>query len=134
MKGIEQIIALVMLLLITVGIVGIAFIWFSGILSGSSEKAIAIPNGGVYCVGSGIYVTVLNLGASASIVASDIKTFKIDAVDLTASIQGVPPSIKPGEAKSIIGGYNCGSTCAGATHDVIVGTSTNVVQTRALCK
>ncbi len=133
MKGIGQVIALVMLLLITVGIVGIAFVWFSGLLTSSSEKAISIPGGGVYCIGSNIYVTILNLGATSSIVNADIKVFKVDSADVAVSISG--GSIKPGDAKIIDSlGYSCGVTCAGLTHDVTVGTATNVVQTRAICK
>ncbi|MBI2085301.1 MAG: hypothetical protein HYT71_02190 [Candidatus Aenigmarchaeota archaeon] len=132
MKGITPVIALVMLMLITVGIVGTAFIWFSGLLRGSSEDAISIPNGGVYCLGANIYVMVLNLGASSSITNADIKVFKVDSADVAVNIPG--GSMNPGEAKSITGGYPCGGTCAGATHNIAVGTATNVVQTRVTCK
>jgi len=131
MYGITPVIALTMLVLITTGMIGTAYIWFSGVLSGSSEKAIAIPSGGAYCIGLGLTVTVLNVGSSSSIAASDIKVSKIDGVDVAVSIS---PPIKPGEAKTIINGYTCGGTCAGASHDIIIGTSANVVQTRTICK
>lgn len=131
MKGITPVIALTMLVLITVGIIGVASIWFSGVLSGSSEKVIAIPNGGVYCSGSTISVTILNLGASSSISNSDIKILKVDVNDVAANIGG---SISPSGAKTVINNYLCGGTCAGAAHDIIVGTSANVVQTRVICK
>ncbi|MBI4177270.1 MAG: hypothetical protein HY516_02790 [Candidatus Aenigmarchaeota archaeon] len=131
MKAITPVIALVMLVMITVGIVGVSATWFSGVLSGSSEKAISILSGGVYCNGPGLVVTVLNLGASSSITASDIKIFKVDGNDVAASI---PTPIKPGEGKTVINGYLCGGTCAGAPHDIIVGTSANVVQTRVACR
>lgn len=131
MKAITPVIALVMLVMITVGITGVAFTWFSGVLSGSSEKVISIPSGGVYCNGPGLVVTVLNLGASSSIANADIKVFKVDGNDVAPSITG---SINPSNAKTVINGYLCGGTCAGAPHDIIVGTSANVVQTRAICK
>ncbi|MBI4167560.1 MAG: hypothetical protein HY515_01245, partial [Candidatus Aenigmarchaeota archaeon] len=83
MKAITPVIALTMLVLITVGIVGVAFVWFSGLLSGSTEKAIAIPNGGVYCNGASLSITVLNMGASSSIANADIKVLKVDGVDVT---------------------------------------------------
>ncbi len=132
MKGITPVVALVMLMLITIGIVGTAFIWFSGLLRGSSEKAISIPNGGVYCLGTSIYVMALNLGASSSITNADIKVFKVDSADVVVNIPG--GSINPGEAKNMNNGYSCGVTCAGATHNIVVGTVANLVQTRVICK
>lgn len=131
MKAITPVISLIMLMLITIGIVGIAYVWFSGILTGSSEKAIAIPMGGVYCNGQFLTVMILNLGASSSISNADIKIFKVDGVDVTP---GIGNSIIPGAAGVIYNYYRCGDTCAGASHDVVVGTSANIAQTRITCK
>ncbi len=136
MKAITPVIALVMLMLITIGLVGIAAVWFSGVLNSSTEKSIAIPMGGVYCPGSGLsvplVVMVLNNGAQSSITAADIKIFTIDGSAVPPVISG--GSIKPGEAKVVTSTYLCGGTCAGKPHDVIIGTSTNVVQSRVTCK
>lgn len=132
MKGITPVISLIMLMLITVGIVGIAYVWFSGILTGSSEKAIAIPSGGVYCNLGGLYVMILNLGSTSSITNADIKVFRVDGVDLTPNIVG--GFLAPGVAGVIYYNYRCGGTCAGASHDVVVGTSANIAQTRVTCK
>ncbi|MFH0890362.1 MAG: hypothetical protein V1836_04480 [Candidatus Aenigmatarchaeota archaeon] len=130
MKAITPVISLIMLMLITVGIVGIAYVWFSGILAGSSEKAIAIPSGGVYCNLGSMSVTILNLGSISSITNADIKILRIDGVDLTP----VAFTFLPGVAGAINTPYRCGGTCAGASHDVVVGTSANIIQTRAICK
>ncbi|MBI3412850.1 MAG: hypothetical protein HY051_02090, partial [Candidatus Aenigmarchaeota archaeon] len=65
MKGITPVIALVMLLLITVGIVGGSYAWVSGLLSTSISKAVSIPAGGAYCSGGDVKVYVLNNGDSA---------------------------------------------------------------------
>ncbi|MBI4177320.1 MAG: hypothetical protein HY516_04340, partial [Candidatus Aenigmarchaeota archaeon] len=46
MKAITPVIALVMLLLITVGLVGISYAWFSGVMSAQTSKVISIPPGG----------------------------------------------------------------------------------------
>lgn len=131
MKAITPVIALTMLVLITVGIIGIAYAWFSGVLSGTSEKAISIPNGGAYCIGTGVFVIILNIGATSSIANADIKILQVDAVDLPASL---PSPIAPGQAKVVISNYQCGGSCAGAGHDIRVGTSTNIVQSRVICK
>ncbi|MBI3413464.1 MAG: hypothetical protein HY051_05295 [Candidatus Aenigmarchaeota archaeon] len=135
MKGITPVIALTMLVLIATGLTGVAYIWFSGLLTGSSEKVISIPTGGVYCNGPpasmAIIATILNAGASSSIVASDIKVFQVDGTSVAPSIAA---PIKPGEAKTVTTSYTCGGTCAGAGHDIRIGTASNVVQTRVICK
>ena len=131
MKAITPVIALVMLMLITISLVGTAAVWFSGVLNSSTEKSISIPMGGVYCVGPSLTVMILNNGARSSIANADIKTLTGDGVVVAPQIFG---SIKPGEAKNVISGYSCVTSCAGAPHDIIVGTSANVVQTRAVCK
>ncbi len=132
MKAITPVIALVMLMLITVGLVGTAAVWFSGILNSSTEKSISVPMGGAYCVGPFLTVMILNNGASSSISNADIKTLRIDGIVVAPAI---PSAIKPGEANSVTPvGYICGGSCAGASHDIVIGTSANVVQTRAVCK
>ena len=71
MKAITPVIALVMLMLITVGIVGVSYSWFSGLFSSQTKKFISIPTGGAYCSGGDIRVYALNNGDSV-ITASDM--------------------------------------------------------------
>ncbi|MBI2085525.1 MAG: LamG domain-containing protein [Candidatus Aenigmarchaeota archaeon] len=80
-KGITPVIALVMLMLVTVGIVGVSAAWFSGVLLTQTKKSISIPAGGAYCSGGEIKVFVLNNGYSA-ITASDILVAQVDGNDV----------------------------------------------------
>ncbi|MBI2085446.1 MAG: LamG domain-containing protein [Candidatus Aenigmarchaeota archaeon] len=81
MKAITPVIALVMLMLITVGIVGASYAWFSGILSTQTKKSISIPAGGVYCASGDIKVYILNNGDSP-ITANDIVVADVDGVNV----------------------------------------------------
>ncbi len=81
MKAITPVIALVMLLLITVGIVGASYTWFGGLMSSQTKKSITIPPGGAYCADGDIKVYVLNNG-DTTITASDIVVAQVDGVDI----------------------------------------------------
>ena len=81
MKAVTPVIALVMLLLITVGIVGVSYSWFSGTISASTKKAVSIPPGGVYCTGGDIKAFVLNNGDSP-VTANDISVADVDGVSV----------------------------------------------------
>ncbi len=85
MKAITPVIALVMLMLTTVGLVGISFVWFTGIFSSSTNKPILIPPGGAYCLNGDITVRVLNEGNSI-ITGTDITVVDVDG----ASVLGTP--------------------------------------------
>ncbi len=95
--GITPVIALVMLMLVTVGIVGISYSWFSGLFSSQTKKAISIPPGGAYCSNGEIKVYALNSGDSA-ITTSDIIVAQVDGVD----VKGTPFF---GDMKSSLVGY-----------------------------
>ncbi|MFH1106001.1 MAG: LamG domain-containing protein [Candidatus Aenigmatarchaeota archaeon] len=82
MKAITPVIALVMLMLITVGSVGMAYAWFSGMLSAQTEKNIAIPVGGVQCINNRVSVIVTNAGANSNITDDDIVVADINGVSV----------------------------------------------------
>ncbi len=77
LKGITPVIALVMLMLVTVGIAGAAYAWFGGIYDSSTKNFISIPPGGAYCINNKIKVYVLNNG-NAQIGANDIVVADVD--------------------------------------------------------
>lgn len=85
MKAITPVISLVMLLLITVGIVGLSWVWFSGLFSSQTKKFISIPAGGGYCSGGDIKIYLLNNGNSP-LTSSDIIVAQVDGVD----VKGTP--------------------------------------------
>ena len=144
-KGITPVIALVMLMLITVGIVGIAYVWFSSLTSSQTEKNISIPPGGAKCykVGGNNYITVLiqNNGATSTVKSSDIILATINGIDCSSFIAQYFPSagILPGAGATVYSGRGNNPLCANTTafpagtYQVIVGTSANVAQTQAIC-
>lgn len=81
LKGITPVIALVMLMLITVGVVGVSYLWFGGLLSSQTKKFISIPAGGAYCTGGEIKAYVLNNGDSP-ITTQDIIVAQVDGVNV----------------------------------------------------
>jgi len=130
MKGITPVIALVMLMLITVGMVGIAYAWFSGLLITQTEKGISIPPGGAFCSGSKISVLIQNNGATSTLSETDVIIAQIDGTDATKSAL----SLAPGAGGLIVSAYDCGGTCSSGTHSVRIGTRTGVVESSAFCK
>ena len=86
MKAITPVIALVMLLLITVGTVGGSYVWMSGIMTSNIEKTILIPPGGAYCRDNKISVVVQNTGATTNVTDEDIVIADINGIDVRNSI------------------------------------------------
>ncbi len=89
-KGITPVIALVMLMLITVGMVGIAYAWFSGLFTGQTSTAFS----------------VIFSGGSKAMIRND-GTGQINKITATldgqpVDIKIVPSVIEPGKAASIM--------------------------------
>ncbi|MBI4177028.1 MAG: hypothetical protein HY516_01540 [Candidatus Aenigmarchaeota archaeon] len=156
-KGITPVIALVMLMLITVGVVGLAYAWFSGLTSSQTEKGISIPPGGAYCyiapaatiagakTDAVISVLIQNNGATSSITRSDIVAARIDGSDCTtAQLEDIDGAnaIAAGGGKKILLSYKCTAHptcdvdggCPIGKYAVVVGTRTNVISTTVECK
>ncbi len=82
MKAVTPVIATVMLMLITVGMVGMTYAWFSNMMTTQTEKNIAIPIGGVQCYSNRISVIVTNAGANSNITDDDIVIADINGVSV----------------------------------------------------
>ena len=144
-KGITPVIALVMLMLITVGIVGIAYAWFSGLANTQTEKGISIPPGGAKCykLNGNNYVNVViqNNGATSNLLPADIIISTINGVDCSSFLATYLPAagIAPGSGTTVLSGRGSaalcanGSTFAAGTYPVIIGTRSNVAQTQVIC-
>ncbi len=132
-KGITPVIALVMLMLITVGMVGIAYTWFSGLLTTQTEKGITIPPGGAYCTSGKISVLIQNNGATSSLVTdTDVIIVQVDGTDVTTALGRQSKTIAAGSGDLIVKDY-VPATVSGS-HNVRVGTRTGVVESSAYCK
>ncbi len=145
-KGITPVISLIMLMLITVGIVGIAYAWFSGLTTGATEEAVSIPPGGAYCYklagNNYIAITTQNNGAQSNIAPADFIVFTVNGLDCTSFVSHYLPAtgMAPGKA-TVFAGRGIGANCAnssypvsGTTYPVVIGTKTNLVQTQVICK
>ncbi|MFH0889978.1 MAG: LamG domain-containing protein [Candidatus Aenigmatarchaeota archaeon] len=82
MKGITPVISLIMLMLVTVGIVGVSYTWFSGLMASNTEKIITIPPGGAQCYNNKINVIVRNSGTTTNITDDDIVVADINGVSV----------------------------------------------------
>ncbi|MBI2085512.1 MAG: LamG domain-containing protein [Candidatus Aenigmarchaeota archaeon] len=81
MKAITPVIATVMLLLVTVGVVGVSYSWLNGLFSSQTKNSISIPSGGAYCSNGEIKVHVLNTGNSP-LTTSGIILAQVDGNDI----------------------------------------------------
>ncbi len=72
MKGVTPVISLIMLMLVTVGIVGVSYTWFSGLVTVNTEDVLIIPPGGVQCYNNRISVAARNAGTTSNITDDDI--------------------------------------------------------------
>ena len=75
-KGITPIIAIIILLLITVAIAGVAWSFFQGYLYTMMSGSFDIPIGGAYCTDGTIIVQIMNTG-QANLTDSDITISRI---------------------------------------------------------
>jgi len=62
-KGITPIISIIVLLLITVALAGVAWVYLSGFL-GTTTATVTVPPNGAFCAGDDIKVVVTNTGTS----------------------------------------------------------------------
>lgn len=136
MEGVTPVIALVMLLLITVGMVGISYAWFSGMLAGQTEKTFVIPTGGAYCIKVGglntIFVIVRNTGATSNLVGGSTGDFVLARLDgVVVSIQNF--DIPPGGSATLINTNCVGAGCSSGSHPVTIATRNSQAETRITC-
>jgi len=123
-KGITPIIAIIILLLITLALAGVAWSFFQGYLFAMTAGSFTIPSGGAYCTGGRITVTILNTG-QANITDEDFIIHRIDGSD--ASLQDF--EIVPGDAHIAIdnSGYSTGY------HTIDLGTGSHVEHPKVYC-
>ncbi len=134
-KGITPVISLIMLMLITVGMVGVAYAWFSNLLTTQTEKGISIPPGGAFCSNGLISVLVQNNGATSDITTdADIIIRQVNGGEVSGAAK-VSTTISPGSGKIVINQWNCGgSACPPGANNIRIGTRTGVVESSAYCK
>lgn len=133
-KGITPVIATIMLVLITVGVVGLFYGWSSGLFNIQVEKTLNIPSGGATCNNGLVTVRILNTGSSSTLTDADVIVAQISGAECAKSAL----SIAPGQAGIIINAQGCGAVCNTLTKcsgnvQVRVGTRNGVVDSSAFC-
>ncbi|MEM5836313.1 MAG: hypothetical protein QXY24_01655 [Candidatus Aenigmatarchaeota archaeon] len=98
MKGISTVIATLLMLMITIGLAGMAYMYIRGVFTGITSKTITIVDVG--CVpGNSYYVVVKNLDSSLNITPSTELIVRVDNTVVT-TITWNPTSIPPGGISS----------------------------------
>lgn len=139
MQGITPIISIIILLLITVALAGMAFSFLQGFLLAPITKSFLIPSGGSYCVknstGSSIIkVYVVNTAYQSDLKASadgDFILASVDGNDASAGLTGQTLSV--GESKLVLD-YDCASSgCSNGYHAIDLGTSSTIQHLSIYC-
>jgi flagellin-like protein len=143
-KGITPIISIIVLLLITVALAGVAWVYLSGFLD-TQMATLTIPPNGVYCAGNEVHALVANTGQNDyTIIATDIPVQSMSGGTAPCNNGGAPISPASTPPASIAAGgsgvfeFNCwdatgaGAACAcTGTYSVSIG-SAGAVQTQAV--
>ena len=139
-KGITPVVALVVLLLVTVSLAGISYVFIFQLMQGETEKGFIIPHGGAYCdavAGTNtITITVRNTGLAAAIGEQDFIIKTVTAQD------GIPyemgseygdsfPRIPPQDSGAIT--TSCIEGCAWGRNVVRLSTGTMTADAVVIC-
>ncbi len=123
-KGVSAIIATILLLLIAIGLSGTAYIYFSGMVSGRTQKAISISD--AHCNGTHVTMVVSNDG-TVDIADSDI-TVLIDNEDVSGDFAF--GTISPHDVSTVT---STGSGLSSEQHTLLVVSPANTVRQVVYC-
>lgn len=126
-KGVSAVIATLLMLIITIGLAGLAYTYMSGIITGTAAKTIRLS--GAVCDADTNTVTVIikNLDTTNSIAAGEVSVF----IDGT-TISGTVPSIPAGGQVTHSG---TSTAATSGTHTVrILGPANDDVKTGVICE
>jgi len=75
MKGVSAVIATIMMLVITIALAGMAYMFISASFSAQTGKIVQIDEGATYCSGTSIYIYIKNIGTT-DFMAADVNILK----------------------------------------------------------
>jgi len=124
-KGITPIISIIVLLLITVALAGVAWVYLSGFLE-TQTRTLTIPPNGIYCSAGNVTVVVTNTGQSD--LTSDRLVVKEMVENGTTSSAGtlIPDPLPSKESGTVT--FACGGNPCDGSFSATLGTS-GAVQT-----
>ena len=130
-KGITPIISIIILLLITIALAGVAYTFLMGQMFTRISGSFDIPTGGAYCTNNLVTVQVVNTG-SATLTDTDFIIIRVNGIDVAAAdIQ--PLSIAPGEGGILLDAYNCGGSCNTGQNTIEMSTQQAAMQKTVYC-
>ena len=127
-KGVSAIIATILLLMITIGLAGMAYVFMSGMMTGRTSKTITVLDAS--CTSASILVVLSNDGTETITYANDIKIFVSNNQDTSVTYNPVT-SLSP-HASAVITGINQG-VVAGNSYTVLVVSPSNAVKQVVYC-
>ncbi len=131
-KGISEIIAVIMMLMITIGLAGTAFVYIQSALLGRTQQQIVISDVSCSSSTSTIYITVKNLDPQLDIAPSGDLLVRLNNVPITA-ITWSPDPIAPNT--NSVGIHTCtpGVCVSGTILPVKVIGPSNTLEAQAIC-
>ncbi len=132
-KGITPIISIIILLLITIALAGVAWTFLQGYLFTTIQGQINIPPGTAFCTNGLITVQLTNQGQTRLVVPDDIVGAFVDSTDVRAYLNST--TIQPGNAAIILQDYNCGSPsgCSAGQHKIRITTASSAAEAIVYC-
>ena len=123
-KGVSGIIATILLVMITIGLVGTAYMYFSGMIGGKTGKTISVTD--VSCNTTGYITVVVSNDGTGNIADSDL-TVLVDNVDRSANY--VFGTISPHNVATVV------STVVESSgqHTLLITSSSNAVRQVVTC-
>ena len=129
MKGITPIISIIILLLITIALAATAYSYLSGYMFGQMGSSFSIPTNGAFCSGGTITVIVRNDAQDSNLTLSKLSIIEIDGIPQTGN--GI--NLAPGQSARLLNDNNGGNGYSTGNHQVILGTSSNVIRQNVYC-
>lgn len=135
-KGITPIISIIILLLITIALAGVAYTFLMGQLFTRIGGSFDVPTGGAFCTNNLITIQVSNTGTAdlhsdSNPANNDFITAQVDGVDVTTSLETT--TIPPGQGGTILRNYDCTTSCASGPHTIDLGTESLVLHPTVYC-
>ncbi len=135
-KGISEIIATILMLMITIGLAGTAFIYIQGVLVGRTQKQISFADASCSAPTT-MYITVKNLDTTLNISYNELLVRVDNTPAIGIQLGNWTPSSIPPQQNSVLS-LSCnlvsGLSCAlGTIHSVKALGPSNAVDGQAIC-
>ena len=112
MKGVSAVIATILMLIITIGLAGTAYVYISGMLTGKTEKTISVLDASCNSTGDGITLVIANDGTT-TIGTTEITIYinnQVNSAPLsgplnprnTTVLTGLSTGVNPGESNTVL--------------------------------